>query len=92
MGSWVPQKWGLTKLTLGPKPLSSNDPTACRRKGTALLRRSVEKVIKESNSHWSSPAILVAKKNGEVQFCVDYKRLNSLTRKDSYPLPNVYDR
>jgi hypothetical protein len=48
-------------------------------------------VIKESNSPWSSPVVLVAKKNGEVRFCVDYRRLNSLTRKDSYPLPNVYD-
>jgi hypothetical protein len=48
-------------------------------------------VIKESNSLWSSPVVLVAKKNGEVRFCVDYRRLNSLTRKDSYPLPNVYE-
>jgi hypothetical protein len=48
-------------------------------------------VIKESNSHWSFPVLLVAKKNGEVRFCVDYRRLNTLTWKNSYPLPNVYD-
>jgi hypothetical protein len=35
--------------------------------------------------------VLVAKKNGKVRFCVDHRRLNSLTQKDSYPLPNVYD-
>jgi hypothetical protein len=35
--------------------------------------------------------VLVAKKNGEVKCCVDYRPLNPLLCKNSYPLPNVYD-
>jgi hypothetical protein len=34
---------------------------------------------------------LVRKKNGELRFCVDYRKLNDVTRKDSFPLPQIDD-
>ncbi|KZR98345.1 Uncharacterized protein APZ42_006282, partial [Daphnia magna] len=47
------------------------------------------KVIRYSQSPWASPVVLVEKKNGEVRFFVDYRKLNSITKKDSFPMPRI---
>ncbi len=48
-------------------------------------------VIRPSNSPWSSPVVLVRKKDGSHRFCVDYREVNSVTKKDKFPLPRVDD-
>ena len=54
------------------------------------VQRMLEnKLIKESTSPWTSPVVLVRKKNGKLRFCVDYRKLNNITKKDSYPLPRI---
>ena len=46
-------------------------------------------VVQPSTSPWASPVLLVKKSNGEMRFCFDGRKLNSLTKKDAYPLPLV---
>ena len=48
-------------------------------------------VIEPACGPWSSPIVIVKKKDGTPRFCVDYRRLNSLTKKDAHPLPRVDD-
>lgn len=61
-----------------------------------VIRQKVEDMMNEevvvpAFSPWSSPVVLIKKKNGDFRFCVDYRRLNAITQKDVYPLPRIED-
>ena len=56
------------------------------------VQRMLDKdIIEPCDSPWASPVVMVRKKDGSWRFCVDYRKLNELTLKDSYPLPHIDD-
>ena len=49
-------------------------------------------LIEPSTSAWASPVVMVPKKQkDDFRFCVDFRPLNKVTKKDSYPLPRIYE-
>lgn len=47
------------------------------------------KVIEPSYSAWASPIVVVPKKDGTIRLCVDYRKFNSISHFDAYPMPRV---
>jgi RNase H-like domain found in reverse transcriptase/Integrase zinc binding domain/Reverse transcriptase (RNA-dependent DNA polymerase)/Integrase core domain len=46
-------------------------------------------VIEPSSSPWSHPLVAVSKSNGKTRVCMDCRKLNAITIKESYPVPNL---
>ena len=60
------------------------------------LQKEVEYLVEnglaeESKSEWASPCIMVRKPDGTFRMCTDYRKLNNITVKDSFPMPRVDD-
>lgn len=68
------------------RPLAQTDDPVVTSNVTKMLRAGV---IEEGESAWGFPVVLVKKKDGEVRFCVDYRALNKVTKKNVYPLPRI---
>ena len=67
-------------------------PYAYREEVKRQIHEMLEQgVIQESISPWASPIVLVKKKDGKFRFCVDYRKLNKVTKKDAHPLPRIDD-
>lgn len=48
-------------------------------------------ILRPSSSPFASPMHMVKKRDGSWRICGDYRHLNSITKRDSYPLPNIQD-
>ena len=83
------------KIVPGCKPIKQRPyrvPLAKQQVAQKEIQLMAEKnLIEPSYSAWSSPALLVPKKDGTMRFCVDYRRLNEATIPDSHPLPRIDD-
>ena len=53
-----------------------------------MLRRGI---IRKSCSPYASAIVPVRKKNGSIRICIDYRRLNAKTIRDSFPLPRIQE-
>ena len=67
-------------------------PPLQRKQAQEILQKMLEKdIVQPSTSPWASPIVLVRKKDGSQRFCVDYRKLNGITKKDAYPIPRIDD-
>ncbi len=80
-------------LVPGARPFKS-PPFRAGPKTRELVQFEVNKqlkagVIEPVQSEWAAPVLFDPKKDGKLRFCVDYRKLNTLTVRDSYPLPRM---
>ena len=50
-----------------------------------------EGIISKSLSLWALPIVIVAKKNESLRYCIDYRKLNKITKTDAHSLPRIDD-
>ena len=87
---------GMHEIDTGStRPIRCN-PRKLSPKKIKIQQELVDKMLEEgqiehSVSAWSAPTVLVTKKDGTTRFCVDYRRLNNSTKKDTFPLPRIDD-
>ena len=76
------------ELEDGTKPIKQQyyktNPIASKFIQDEIGKLLENRIIKPSKSPWTSPVVLVKKKDGKTRFCVDYRKLNSVTKKDAY--------
>ncbi|XP_061481311.1 long-chain fatty acid transport protein 6 isoform X1 [Rhineura floridana] len=74
-------------MQASPYRVTGRNAEVVEREVQAMLEMGV---IEPSTSPWSSPIVLVAKREAnEVRFCVDYRKLNQISQVDPYPLPRM---
>lgn len=80
-------------LTGNTAPIALNSrrtPIALEEKVDNLVDALLEqKVIRPSHSPWNAPIVVAMKKNGDIRMCVDYRKLNAVTKRPVFPIPSA---
>lgn len=84
------------RIDTGDSPPVSVPPYRLNPVKKEILRAEIDKllangVIEECESPYAAPVVLIPKPNGSVRLCIDYRKLNSKTVADTYPLPRMDD-
>ena len=90
---------GLTKIE--PYTIELTDETPIWQKARTLadpINKEIEEqcqellsldIIEHSNSRWSSPVVPVCKSDSQLRLCIDYRKVNSVTKTEHFPMPNL---
>ena len=93
----------LDRTTRAEHPIDTGDSRPVKQRPYRIpvyLKKVVDRQVNDmlerglnrpSNSSWSSPIVLAPKKDGDCRLCVDFRRVNSVTKKDAQPMPRIDD-
>ena len=56
---------------------------------TEIANMESNGIVRKSSSPWAAPVVIVDKKGGDKRICIDYRKLNAITKPDAYPLPRI---
>jgi transposase InsO family protein len=82
----IPLIPGTKPIRLPPHRLGPQKEAEAEKQVTELLEKGM---ITPASGAWSSPVVLVRKKDNKWRFCIDYRKLNAVTQQDAYPLPRI---
>jgi hypothetical protein len=84
----IPTLPGTQPIKQAPRRLGIEKDQEVERQVQELVQKGM---IEAADSAWSSPVVLVRKKDLTWRLCIDYRCLNAVTRRDAYPLPRIDD-